>query len=268
MRPYKRSNTIAVPFTGAPLVWQGTPGFRGEHVKIAHIDTGIDYTHADFGGPGTSDAYNAALATDTAPASPLYFGPNAPKVKGGYDFAGDAYDAGDPANNVPQPDANPLDCDGHGTHTAGTAAGFGVALDGTTYHGPYDSAAYTAGFLVGPGVAPEADLYALKVFGCGGSSGVVTEAIDWAVANDMDVITMSLGSDFGLTDPPDADTIAATNAVAAGIVVAAAAGNSWPCALHPWSAPASGDGVIAVAATDARTSFSAAIASSSIQVRA
>ena len=196
VRPYKRSNTIAVPFTGAPLVWQGTPGFRGEHVKIAHIDTGIDYTHADFGGPGTSDAYNAALATDTAPANPLYFGPNAPKVKGGYDFAGDAYDAGDPANNVPQPDANPLDCDGHGTHTAGTAAGFGVALDGTTYHGTaYDSAAYTAGFLVGPGVAPEADLYALKVFGCGGSSGVVTEAIDWAVANDMDVITMSLGSD-------------------------------------------------------------------------
>ena len=86
-----RDNAISVPFIGAPQVWQGTPGFRGEHVKIAIIDTGIDYTHANFGGPGTVDAYNAAKATDALPANPALFGPSAPKVKGGTDLVGDAY---------------------------------------------------------------------------------------------------------------------------------------------------------------------------------
>src|SRR6266849_6846333 len=60
---YKLNNVISVPFIGAPEVWQGTPGFRGEHVKIAIIDTGVDYTHANFGGPGTPAAFQAAAAT-------------------------------------------------------------------------------------------------------------------------------------------------------------------------------------------------------------
>ncbi len=42
---YNIRNAVSVPFIGAPEVWQGIPGFRGEHVKIAIIDTGIDYTH-------------------------------------------------------------------------------------------------------------------------------------------------------------------------------------------------------------------------------
>ena len=57
---------------------------------------------------------------------------------------------------------------------------------------------------VGPGVAPEVDLYAVRVFGCEGSTDVTVEAIDWAVANDMDVINMSLGSPFGSGDDPTA----------------------------------------------------------------
>jgi hypothetical protein len=50
---YHVNNITSVPFIGTPAVWQGTPGFRGENIKIAIIDTGIDYTHANFGGPGT-----------------------------------------------------------------------------------------------------------------------------------------------------------------------------------------------------------------------
>src|SRR5262249_21636413 len=106
-------NVHGVPLIGGPEVWGGVPGRHGEGIKIADIDTGIDYTHADFGGPGTTAAYQAALAHDTEPADPALFGPGAPKVKGGTDLVGDDYNA-DPNSAdyqpVPHPDPNPLDC--------------------------------------------------------------------------------------------------------------------------------------------------------------
>src|SRR4051812_7853574 len=43
----KPNNVRGVPMIGAPTVWQNL-GFHGEGVKIAVIDTGIDYTHATF----------------------------------------------------------------------------------------------------------------------------------------------------------------------------------------------------------------------------
>src|SRR5215471_6153251 len=130
---YRLANVIGVPRTQAPAVWAGIPGFRGEGVKVAIIDNGLDYTHADFGGPGTPAAYLAEFANSTLPSNPLWFGPLAPKVKGGIDLAGNDYNADDPAS-VPQPDPNPIPCESHGTHVAGTAAGFGVKdADGTTY---------------------------------------------------------------------------------------------------------------------------------------
>lgn len=245
---YRLKNTVSVPYIGAPAVWQGTPGFRGEHVKIAIIDTGVDYTHADFGGPGTVAAFNAAAATSTAPADPKLFGPKAPKVKGGIDLVGDDYDA-DTAGSVPVPDPNPLDCNGHGSHVSGTATGFGVANDGTTYHGPYNAAVYSTGFAIGPGVAPLADLYMIRVFGCTGSTDVVSDAIEWAVQNDMDVISMSLGSDYGPAS--SSDSIAADNAAKAGIIVVAAAGNAGP-APYVTGDPASATRAISVAAMNAR----------------
>ena len=253
---YHMNNAESVPFIGAPAVWQGTPGFRGEGIKIAIIDTGIDYTHANFGGPGTVAAFAAAAASSALPADPNLFGPNAPKVKGGIDLVGDAYDGG--ATSVPKPDSNPLDCNGHGSHTAGTAAGFGVGADGKTYRGPYDSAAYSQGFKIGPGVAPKADLYAVRVFGCTGSTSVVVDAIDWAIANGMDVISMSLGADFG---PPDsADALAVKNATQAGVLVASASGNAGPVP-YITSSPASGVGGISVAAIDSHASFPGALVS-------
>ena len=260
VRIYNRTNAVSVPFIGAPAVWQGIPGFRGEGIKIAILDTGIDYTHANFGGPGTVAAFNAAFATSTAPANPAYFGPSAPKVKGGTDLVGDTYDA-NPNNStyqpVPHPDPNPLDCPatsgnvGHGSHVAGSAAGFGV-LNNATYNGPYNSAAYQQHFQIGPGVAPKADIYAVRVFGCNGSTDVVTEAIDWAVANNVDVISMSLGADFG--DANTSDAIAVHNAVLAGITVVSASGNAGP-APYITSSPASGTGGITAAAMDGTPGF-------------
>ncbi len=133
----KPNNVHGIPLIGAPGVWQSL-GLHGEGVKIAIIDTGIDYTHANFGGPGTVAAYMTAHAGEAAPANPAWFGPNAPRVKGGIDLVGDSYNA-DPASAsyqpVPHPDPNPLDCNDHGSHVAGTAAGSGVTSAGTTYSG-------------------------------------------------------------------------------------------------------------------------------------
>jgi len=252
----KPDNLRGIPLIGAPAVWQSL-GLHGEGVKIAIIDTGIDYTHANFGGPGTAAAYAAAHATETTAANAAFFGPSAPRVKGGIDLVGDSYNA-DPNSPafqpVPHPDPNPLDCNGHGSHVAGTAAGSGVTSAGATYTGPYNAAtlATPANFSVGPGVAPKAELYAVRVFGCEGSTDVTVDAIDWAVDNDMDVINMSLGSPFGSKDDPSA--VASTNAAKAGVIVVASAGNS---GFSPYitGSPATADGAISVAANDPYPNF-------------
>src|SRR5262249_30254921 len=136
---------------------------------------------------------------------------------------------------------------------AGTAAGFGVLSDGSLFSGPYDTTTYTGRtFAVGPGVAPHADLYAVRVFGCAGSTDVVVEALDWAVANDMDGVNMSLGSNFGGGDTADAE--ASDNASRAGIVVVAASGNAGPV-RYVTSSPAAAATAISVAAQDPTPSF-------------
>ena len=71
-------------------------------------------------------------------------------LSGGTDFAGDAYDASssDPATATPHPDPNPLDCNSHGSHVAGTAAGFGVTSAGATFSGgtiDFADAAFSGG---------------------------------------------------------------------------------------------------------------------------
>jgi subtilisin family serine protease len=259
---HELNNAISVPFIGAPAVWgNAASGFRGEHVRVAVIDTGVDYTHANFAGPGTEAAFAAAFAGSTGPADPALFGPGAPKVKGGTDLVGDDYNASAPAGSpqlTPHPDANPLDCNGHGSHVSGTVAGFGVNPDGTTFTGPYTSATPgTHQFRIGPGVAPKADLYAVRVFGCAGSTDVVVEAIDWSVRHGMQVISMSLGADFGPEDSADAE--ASEHAAEAGVIVVAAAGNAGPTVYFTGS-PAAGDKVLSVAAMDSNSpaSFPAA----------
>lgn len=243
-------NAVSVPYMGVPQVWQDT-GFTGKGIKLAIIDSGIDYTHADFGGPGTAEAYTLAKASEGKAADPALFGPKSPRIKGGWDFVGNDYDANTPGA-IPKPDPNPLDCGGHGTHVAGTAGGSGVLADGKTYTGPYNAETPKQSWKIGPGVAPEVELYAYKVFGCSGSTDVTTEAIDRAVADGADVINMSLGSSYGTAT--DTSAVAASNAVGAGVVVVASAGNAGP---NPYltGSPGAGRGVISVAANDPTAGF-------------
>lgn len=252
--PKKLSNAGAVPLIGGPAGWQAF-GDTGKGVTIGVIDTGIDYTHADFGGAGTAAAYQAALATDTQPTDQI--GPGK-KIAGGIDLVGDDYNADptDPAfQPVPHPDPNPLDCNSHGTHVSGSAAGLGVNADGTTYRGPYDATTPISSMRIGPGVAPEATLYAIRVFGCAGSTNVVGEAVDFAAdpngdgdtSDHLDVINLSLGSDFG--SPEDSDSIAMDNAAKLGIVPVVASGNAGDL-YNTGGSPGNAVRAVGVAATD------------------
>jgi hypothetical protein len=182
-----------------------------EPVRIGIIDTGIDYTHLSFGG---SDLF-----------------PNL-KVVGGYDFAGDTFspDPNDPRTWAPRPDADPMDQNGHGTFVAGLAAGQNVPGK------------------LSAGVAPNAVLYAYKVTGPNGEfvTPLLVQAIERAIVDRVDVLNLSLGTNFG--PPSDPAVAACNNAVAAGILVVAAAGN-FGDAPYGVSSPAIAPGVIAVAAS-------------------
>jgi len=256
--PKKKTSNDAPSAVVAPASTLRAPaGLHGEAVKVAVIDTGIDYTHANFGGPGTAAAYTAAHAKEASPADTRLFGPRAPRIKGGIDLAGDAYDASsdDPAIATPHADPNPLDCDGHGSHVAGILGGSGVTADGHTYAGSLDNPALTSALRIPPGVAPRVDLYAVRIFGCTGDTDLDLDGIEWAVEHDMDVINMSLGTDLAGGDDPSA--VAAANAVESGVVVVAAAGNSGG-APYVAGAPANGEGVVSVAALDAESTLPAA----------
>lgn len=219
----------SVDLIGAYDVWSNT-GYTGEDVTIAVIDTGIDYTHAAFGGGGTPADYTNndpdVLEAGSFPTA---------KVVGGYDFAGTDYDAsGSGSVTIPQPDLDPLDENGHGTHVASTAAGI-AAGDVMT------------------GVAPGASLIALKVFGVSGSTNLTINALEWATMNylmygEPDVINMSLGSPFGTNDEDDPSVKASNNASDAGIVVVASAGNEGDTSYITGS-PGTADKAISVAAS-------------------
>lgn len=248
------TNSTSVPFIGAPQVWTDTLGLgknlTGAGIKIGIIDTGTDFLHANLGGAGLTATYTTAAAA-TSNFTTLGGGFPSARVVGGWDFAGDAYDGG----NVPVADPNPMDCNGHGSHVAGTAAGSGVKSDGTTFTGPYNGSVPFGSLRIGPGVAPQASIYALRVFGCGGSTGLVVQAINWALdpnqdgnmSDHLDVINMSLGSAFGRAADPDA--IASDNAATVGMIVVASAGNSGDT-YYVNGAPGAGTRVISIAATD------------------
>ncbi|KAE8690674.1 Subtilisin-like protease SBT1.7 [Hibiscus syriacus] len=128
---------------------------------------------------------------------------------------------------------SPRDADGHGTHTASTAAGrhaFRASMGG-----------YAAG--IAKGVAPKARLAVYKV--CWKNSGCfdsdILAAFDAAVKDGVDVISISVGGGDGISTPYYLDPIAigAYGAVSRGVFVSSSAGNDGPnimsvTNLAPW----------------------------------
>ncbi len=253
---YKYDNSKSVRFLSSQAVWQDY-GDTGQGQTIAIIDTGVDYTHANFGGEGTEAAYDdndpAVVETDSFPTA---------KVVGGWDFVGNDYDpAAGGGLEIPAPDPDPLDCNGHGSHVAGSAAGFGVKADHTTYTGAYNATTYGTSFGIGPGVAPKAKIIALKVFGCDGGTNVLTEALEWIAAYNathadaIDVVNMSIG---GIGGDYTADAQASNALVEGGVSVVASAGNEGPNA-YMTGAPGNATNVISVAASDVITTYPGAV---------
>lgn len=212
-------------------------GYDGTGVKVAVLDSGVDYTHEYLGGPGTVAAYDACYAqADVAPtgACAALFGPTAPKIKGGYDFVGETW-----PNTTPEaPDPNPIDFEGHGTHVSDIIGG--KSADGTH-----------------KGIAPGVDLYAVKVCSAVATScsGVaILQGIDWAldpngdgdISDAVGIVNLSLGSSYG--QEQDDSSLALNNLVRAGVVAVVSAGNS---ADRPFivGSPSTAERVISVAQT-------------------
>ncbi|MBM3229727.1 hypothetical protein FJZ26_04815, partial [Candidatus Parvarchaeota archaeon] len=194
----------SVPLTGASALWglnpqgQSCAGDRskcltGKGIKIAVIDTGVDYTHPDLGKCNKAQVISGTCS----------------KVSG-WDFAND--------------DNDPMDDRGHGTHVAASAAGKGdINSNGLQDTGEFWGVAPDAHIVA---------YKVLGSDGIGSRAGVIS-AIEKATdpngdgdtSDHVDVISMSLG---GPGDPDDPISIAVDNAVESGVVAIIAAGNSGP----------------------------------------
>lgn len=235
--PKYPTNRGSVIDTGSLESWTALDK-TGEGIKIAVLDTGVDYTHSGFGGPGTLEAYAQAQASEVLPDAQTGLR-DADKFVGGWDLVGDDYNANPSAPDyqpVPKPDPNPLDCQsaGHGSHVAGSSSSYGVNADGSTFRGSYSTltADEVARMRVGPGTAPESQVIGIRVFGCAGSSAVVGQALDYVLDPNGDgdfsdranIVNMSLGSDRSPTDDPENDIVDALTK--AGILSVVASGNA------------------------------------------
>ncbi len=222
--PLPASQLIATSpanFTRA-TAFRNTTGLTGAGIDVAVIDSGIDYFHRDFGGPGTG-ANDPAIIGDTPGIFP------GPKIAGGYDFGGENY-TGD---NLPNPDPDPVDCYGHGTAVAGVLAGFGITTLGTTYAGPWDfSSGAAPAFAIEPGIAPQARIFDYKINGCTNNTRLVAQALELAIdpnedgdfSDAPDVINLSVTRRIGsLAQNPEIE--ATRRAAELGIVIVAGAGN-------------------------------------------
>jgi subtilisin family serine protease len=221
-------------------------GYRGEGVVVGIIDSGINTTHPSFAAAG-GDGYrhlnplgagnykgacDPANLPSQANGNPSGYNPAIQcndKLIGAWTFAATA-PVGSPAG-----EPSPNDSDGHGSHTASTAAG-NVVLDSNVGGMPYGRIA---------GVAPHANIIAYDVCGfinngaysANCPSAALVAAVEQAVRDQVDVINYSIsGGASPWTDPVEQAFLAAR---AAGVVVSASAGNSGPDAgtvahVSPW----------------------------------
>jgi subtilisin family serine protease len=170
--------------------WEHTYGC--ESIIVAVIDTGIDYTHEDL----TANMWTNPGET-----------PGDGSDNDGNDFVDDYYGydfIGADANN-PQPDSDPLDDDGHGTHVAGIVAATANNAKGIA------------------GTAPGVRLMAVKALDSQGygTTTAIADAIHYAATNGAQVVNMSYGTSPGIFDPLEYNAIAAHP----DVLFVAAAGN-------------------------------------------
>ena len=216
----KPSTDVSGDLTGVPQA-RNKMGLTGKGVKIGIIDTGIDIDHPAFGGSGK-------------PGSSKF---PTKKVVAGYDFVGDKFNADITARNYdpnPVPDSVPDDCAGHGTHVASIAAGNDTAKKFK-------------------GIAPDAQLGAYRIFGCGDEPGtsddLILAAMERAAADGMDVVNMSMGTSF-MSWPNYPTAVGADNMADSGIVVTAAAGNSGTNGIFSSDTPSVGRKVMSVGSVE------------------
>lgn len=209
---YYLHREFSVPAVHAPEVWE-LKDKDGNPITGKGILVGVIDTGIDY--------WHADLGGGIGPDY---------KVKGGYDFA--------EMNAIPYDSLISF----HGTHVAGIIAGIGEA--GSAVGNP-----------VPKGVAPEASLMAYKVYGAGRKStggDAIIAALDRSVADECDVVNLSLGKYYGWTEDPL--SLACDNASKAGVIVVASAGNDGrrdsDYNKFPISSPSSGEDVISVAACD------------------
>lgn len=219
-------------------------GFTGEDVVVGVIDTGIWPEHPSFADDGSY-----SVLADYA-GIPCDFG----------NTAQNANDAPFTCNNkllgarqmlntyraLIGADADEFDSarddDGHGTHTASTAAG-NAGVEATVLGAPMGEVS---------GIAPRARIIAYKALGnLGGFSSDLAEAIDQAVADGVDVINYSVGGGPSLAG---VDDIAFLFAADAGVFVATSAGNSGP-GPATMGGPATVPWVTSVGASTQRRAF-------------
>ncbi|WP_105257919.1 S8 family serine peptidase [Pseudoalteromonas sp. T1lg88] len=236
----------------APNVWQGgtvsASPYKGEGIIMGIIDTGINTDHPSFASTG-DDGYQVSNPF----GSGNYVGDCAlsdyaercnDKLIGvfSYDVITDQYSAAEYQDPNHSPFETPVeirprfgeDYNGHGSHTAATAAG-NVMYD-VPYVQPHgaQSDGLETGFTFErvSGVAPHANVVAFQVcysgvgkwVGC--PSDALVAAIEDAIDVGVDVINFSIGSALGSNPWTSPTQQAFLNAHEAGIAIAAAAGNS------------------------------------------
>lgn len=137
----------------------------------------------------------------------------------GAKFFSTGYEAERGSVNLLGESRSPRDTEGHGTHTASTAGGSAVKDAGF-----YDLARGEAS-----GIASKARLAIYKTCWADGCSGAdILAALDEAVDDGVDVVSISVGLDSGIDYIDDPFAIGAFGAVAKGILVTCSAGNSGP----------------------------------------